>query len=192
MNVLTQSKQVVRKTILTLLQKQKEEDRLRKSKMIKGRLFQDPDFVQSKTVLFYASFAGEVDTFDMMRQVLKEGKKIALPRVNVHTKEIFPKQVVNLEEDLEYGPYNIRQPKGDVAQDIDIKTIDLVVVPAAAFDRKHYRLGRGAGYYDRFFTKLSLDIPLIGLAFDFQILDDLPIEEHDLPVSRVITETSVI
>jgi len=192
MNVLTQSKQVVRKTILTLLKEQKEEDRLGKSSQIRDRLFQDPDVAQSKTVLFYASFAGEVETFAMIRQALQDGKQIALPCVNVHTKEIFPKRVVNLEEDLEYGPYHIRQPKGDVTQDVAIETIDLVVVPAVAFDRNHYRLGRGAGYYDRFLSKLSSDIPRIGLAFDFQILDALPIEEHDLPVARVITETAVI
>ena len=189
--MLTKSKQVVRKTILTLLKNQKEEDRLGKSRKIREKVFEDPDFARSRTVLFYASFAGEVETFEMMRQAMQEGKQIALPRVNVHTKELFPKCVVNLEEDLEYGPYNIRQPKGDVAQDIDINTIDLVVVPAVAFDRKCYRLGRGAGYYDRFLTKLPSGIPLVGIAFDFQILDELPIEEHDLPVSRVITETAV-
>lgn len=185
--MLQKSKQVVRKIILTLLKKQKEEDRIRKSTQIMEKLFRDPDFVHSKTVLFYASFAGEVETFEMMRQARNQGKNIVLPTVDVKTKSIFPKRVVNFEEDLEYGPYNIRQPNQDVAQDVDLKKIDLAVVPAVAFDRKNFRLGRGAGYYDRFLKRLPLHIPRIGLAFDFQILDDLPLQEHDLPVTRIIT-----
>ena len=185
--MVNKKKQDVRKVILTLLKNQKEEDRLRKSGTIRERLFCDPDFANSKTVLFYASFKGEVETFDMMRQALTDGKRIVLPCVDVQTKEIIPKLVTSLEEDLEYGPYDIQQPKQDVAQDIDICQIDLVVVPGVAFDRKNHRLGRGAGYYDRFLTKLPFGIPLIGLAFDFQILDDLPIESHDLSVTRIVT-----
>jgi 5-formyltetrahydrofolate cyclo-ligase len=185
--VVKQDKQDVRKTILTLLKNQKEEDRLRKSAEISAKLFRDPDFANSKTVLFYASFKGEVETFDMMRQALKDGKRIALPRVDVKTHEIIPKLVTSLEEDLEYGPYNIQQPKQDVAQDIDIRQIDLVVVPGVAFDRKNHRLGRGVGYYDRFLVKFPQGIPLVGLAFDFQVLATLPIEPHDLSVTRIVT-----
>lgn len=181
------TKQDVRQQILTLLKQQKEDDRLRKSARIREKLFQDPDFASSKTVLFYASFEGEVDTFDMMRQALADGKQVGLPRVNIQTKEIIPKRITRLEEDLEHGPYNIKQPRNDVAQDISIQEIDLVVVPAVAFDRKGYRLGRGAGYYDRFLKNFPSEIPRIGLAFDFQILDDLPVENHDLPVTKVIT-----
>ena len=187
MNAVKQAKKEVRETILTLLKNQKEEDRLRKSVEIREKLFQDPDFMNSKTVLFYASFNGEVETFDMMRQAFQDGKKIVLPRVDVQKKEIIPKVILSLEEDLEYGPYNIQQPKGDVAKDIDIRHIDMVVVPAVSFDQKNHRLGRGAGYYDRFLKKFPQGIPLIGLAFDFQILESLPIEGHDLSVTKVIS-----
>lgn len=184
--MIKQEKQVVRNQILTLLKNQKEEDRLRKSSIIQEKLFQDPDFGRSKTVLFYASFSGEVETFGAMRQALEMGKRIGLPAVDVKTKKMFPKLVTNLEDDLEYGPYKIKQPKGDSTKEIDLSQIDLVLVPGLAFDRNGYRLGRGAGYYDRFLESLP-HIPHIGLAFDFQVLDRLPLEPHDQPVTKVIS-----
>lgn len=187
MNAVKLNKKEIRQKVLSLLKNQREEDQLRKSIEIKNKFFADLDYVNSKIVLFYASFAGEVDTFGMMRQALEDGKQIALPIVNVQTKEIIPKLITSLEEDLEYGPYNIKQPKRNVTQDIDICQIDLAVVPAVAFDRKNNRLGRGAGYYDRFLEKIPQGIPLIGLAFDFQILEQLPIDDHDLPVTKVIS-----
>ena len=65
--------------------------------------------------------------------------------------------------------------------------IDLSIIPGVAFDKKNHRLGRGAGYYDRFLSSLPRKIPSIGLAFDFQIVASFPLQEHDVPVSRVIT-----
>ena len=59
---------------------------------------------------------------------------------------------------MEYGPYNIKQPKEDVSKNISMSQIDMVVVPAVAFDRQNNRLGRGAGYYDRFIKKIGLKI----------------------------------
>ena len=66
----------------------------------------------------------------------------------------------------------------------------LPVVPGIAFDRQRYRLGRGAGYYDRFLEMLPRDIPSVGLAFDFQLVDCLPHHQHDIPVSHIIVNDS--
>ena len=65
--------------------------------------------------------------------------------------------------------------------------IDLIVVPGVAFDKKNIRLGRGHGYYDRFLSGLPKRTKTIGLAFDFQVLEDLPQDPHDVPVSTIIT-----
>ena len=155
--------------------------------MILKKLFADPEFRCSQTVLFYASFDGEVETFDMMKQAQDLGKRIALPAIRLEEKKIVPQAVNDLKEDLETGPYGVAQPKPDRAVSIKMDDIDLCVVPGVAFDRNHRRLGRGAGYYDRFLSALSPKIPSIGLAFDFQIVPSLPREEHDVPVTRVIT-----
>ncbi len=180
------AKEKIRKKILTLLRNQKEEDRLNKSLGILKKTLALPKFKAAKTILFYASFDGEVDTFDMMKQSLRLGKKIALPIIDTKHKHITPMLVHNLDEDLVAGPYGIQEPRFVKNRLVSCDDIDLSVVPGIAFDRDNHRLGRGAGYYDRFLARLSKDTPSIGLAFDFQIVNRLPRQEHDVPLTKVI------
>jgi 5-formyltetrahydrofolate cyclo-ligase len=92
-------------------------------------------------------------------------------------------------DDVEEGPFGIKQPAKGLAKAIPLKEIDLIVVPALAYDKKNMRLGRGKGYYDNFLASEDLSsATAIGLAFRFQILNDLPAVSHDRPVTRVITE----
>ena len=183
----SQEKNIIRKEILNKLRNQKEEDRKRKSRIILEKLFADPGFQCSHTILFYASFDGEVDTFEMMNRAKNQGKRIALPVISLPQKTMIPCYVNNLNEDLEKGPYDIKQPKASRAETLPADEIDLSIVPAVAFDAQNHRLGRGAGYYDRFLATFLKRKTAIGLAFDFQILDFLPVEEHDIPVTRVIS-----
>lgn len=181
-------KQDLRQKVLTLLRKQKEEERIAKSLVILDKLFKRPEFQGALTILFYAAFDGEVDTFEMMKRAQQSGKRIGLPYIVRNEKRMIPIVVESLEEDLETGPYGVRQPKhthSDRALSKD--ELDLVIVPGIAFDRNNHRLGRGQGYYDRFLRELSARTPTIGLAFDFQLVDRLPPpEEHDVPVSCVL------
>ena len=179
-------KKAIRKHIGQYLKTQKEEDRLRKSLVILEKVFATPEFQASKTILFYASFDGEVETFEMMRRAQQLRKKIALPFILKEEKKIIPTLVDNLTEDLRPGPYGIRQPRLDKQNSIREDELDLLIIPGIAFDKSNRRLGRGAGYYDRFLANLSKDIPSFGLGFDFQIVDHLPHQEHDVPLSRVI------
>ena len=156
--------------------------------VIKNKLFQLEEFKKAKTILFYASFDGEVETFEMMKQAQKLGKTIGLPRILGKEGRISPLAVASLEDGLENGPYGIQQPKTDKAKAIARDHLDMVIVPGVAFDKKNNRLGRGGGYYDRFLEDLPAHVPTIGLAFDFQIVDSLSFqEEHDISVSRVLT-----
>lgn len=181
-----EAKRVIRQRILKLLRNQEEESKHKKSLVILNKLFSIPEFQGAKTILFYASFAGEVDTFEMIQQALEIGKQIALPIVKEKERNINPALINNLEEDLECGKYGIKQPKEEYAELVDLDKIDMVVVPGVAFDRQNNRLGRGEGYYDRFLKKLSPNSYSVGLAFDFQVVDSLPVSETDIAVSRVI------
>jgi 5-formyltetrahydrofolate cyclo-ligase len=185
--VIAKTKSIIRKEILNLLRNQKEEDRIRKGLVILARLFALPEFQKAKTILFYASFDGEVDTFEMMKRSLQLRKKIALPTINLDEKKIIPMLVYNLEEDLIPGPYGIKQPRFAENRMLDLSDIDLSVVPGLAFDKNRHRLGRGAGYYDRFLARLPQDVPCVGLAYDFQFVERLPKEAHDIPLSRIIS-----
>lgn len=154
--------------------------------MIQQRLFTTPEFKRSQTVMFYASFDGEVETIEMMKQAQKLGKKIALPAIVKNPKAIVPAYVEQLDQ-LKEGPYGIKEPHGSPGAYLDSSQLDLVIVPAVAFDRGNNRLGRGGGYYDRFLSEIPATLPTIGLAFDFQIVDRLPqLSHHDIPVSLVI------
>lgn len=180
-------KNVIRIKLLNLLKSQKEEDRFRKSKIILQKLFATMEFQQASVILFYASFNGEVETHDMIKQAQRLGKKIALPTIIKSQKKLIPCLVENLEEELIRGPYGIEQPRDEHLRPLDLEQIDLAVVPGLAFDKDNNRLGRGQGYYDRLLKDFPPDIPAFGLAFDFQVVERLPHQTgFDIPVSRVI------
>ena len=184
---MSESKIVLRQRILKLLRSQKEDDRLKKSRAIELKLFKTPEFKKARVILFYASFDGEVETFAMMKQALQSGKKIVLPRILRDQKSMILSFVTNLKKDLTPGPYGILHPKKNALRPLYAAELDLAIVPGVAFDCRHNRLGRGAGYYDRFLAQLPKTIPVLGLAFDFQIVSRLPhLDAHDIPVSRVI------
>lgn len=182
-----ETKDSLRKRILKLLRDQKEEERLEKSQVIRNKLFASREFKRSKAILFYASVDGEVETFEMMKQAKEMGKQIALPIIIKDRKTLVPSRVENLQEELMTGSYGVKEPKSCYFRPVDFNGIDLVIVPGVAFDKDNHRLGRGAGYYDRFLGKLSKPTPSIGLAFDFQIVNRLPhLAKHDIPVTRII------
>ena len=181
------TKNSLRKRILTLLRTQKEEERSVKSSRIFKKLFRLKEFKDSSTILFYASFDGEVETFDMIKQAIKLGKKIGLPSILKKAKTVIPVLVKSVGGDLKEGFYGIKQPRRTPESEIALNDIDLVVVPGVAFDKDNCRLGRGGGYYDRFLKKLPSQTFKVGLAFDFQIVGSLPHREHDVAVDRVLT-----
>lgn len=137
--------------------------------------------------MFYASFKGEVDTFSLMQRAMELHKRVALPLVWKEEKRIMAVVVRSLQE-LKPGAYGIPEPVDHGDNRLDPSELDLVVVPGLAFDRDHNRLGRGAGYYDRFLSQVPAATPTIALAYDFQVLESLPgIEAHDRPVTYLLT-----
>ena len=199
---LINNKAILRKEFLGLLRNQKEKDRLTKSRAVQKKLFASPEFRSAQTVMFYASFDGEVNTFEMMARAVQLKKRIVLPIVMRDQKKLIPTVIEDLTA-LNKGPYGILQPParvettlsanqptgqagGRTSLRVELSGLDLALVPGLAFDKKNNRLGRGAGYYDRFLHDLPSGIPAFGLAFDFQVVDCLPLQPHDIPVKRVI------
>ena len=178
------TKATIRKEISTKLNNQAGREAFKKSKIIKEKLFATPEFKRSKCVMLYASIHGEVNTDEMIDEALEKGKKVTLPRCT-SLEGIVPKEISKRNNDLEKGAYGIREPRED-RKTADLKDIDLYVVPGIAFDKRNRRLGRGKGYYDKFLKKLPGNKITIGLAFDFQIVENLPQDSHDIPVSKVI------
>ena len=184
--MVNEKKYQLRERILTLLRSQREEERLINSLKIAKKLYLMPEYKNAQTILFYASFDGEVDTFEMMKQAQTDNKTIALPYIDKKNNLMAPKIVQDL-KDLKIGCYGIAEPS---SQDSPVRMddIDLVVVPGIAFDKLNNRLGRGGGYYDRFLAEIPTQTPTVGLAFDFQMVDQLRvIEPHDQALAHVLS-----
>ena len=180
-------KHKIRKHIKNIIDSYSTLEKTRKSPIIKDRLFNEEEFKRARVVMFYVSLQDEVDTFIMIDEALKAGKRIAVPVILKEEKRLIAGEIHNRLEDLESQHFGICQPRRDRVKEVPLDDIDLVVVPGVAFDRKNIRLGRGHGYYDRFLSGLPKKTKTIGLAFDFQVLEDLPQDPHDVPVSTIIT-----
>jgi 5-formyltetrahydrofolate cyclo-ligase len=178
------TKKRIRSKILARLKIQKEEDRDRKSQLIKHKLFRTSVFKKAKTVMFYISFDGEVDTQGMIKEAHRLGKRVAVPVCKKHKISIMPCILKN-KAGLRKGPYGVCEPA--VKKYMKLEELDLVIVPGVAFDKKGNRLGRGGGCYDHFLQKIPCDTPSIGLAYSFQILPFLPTTKTDVKIGRVIS-----
>lgn len=136
-------------------------------------------FLMADNILLYHSLADEVPTQSFFDD-LPEGKHYFLPRVNGPDLEILPYD----KSRLHLGAFHIEEPDGDDVVDID--AIDLIVVPAVAYDRSGNRLGRGKGYYDRLLSRSRATT--VGVCYDFQLVDSIDVEEHDVPVDYIIVD----
>jgi 5-formyltetrahydrofolate cyclo-ligase len=186
-NVVQPSKQELRERILDLIKTQKEEDARSKSRIIQDKFLVLPVFEKAQTIMFYASFHGEVDTFAVMDKAIELKKRVVLPIVRIETAEIIPMEIRSIGE-LKRGAFGIPEPASSKERLVEPSDLDLVVVPGVAFDRQNFRLGRGAGFYDRFLSRLPSTTHTVGFAYDLQMVDALPgLMPHDRPVSQVIT-----
>lgn len=144
-----------------------------------------PVWQQSRSILCYWSLPDELPTHESVNAWLADGKDIYLPRVNGDDLEIVPYHGPQSLDDN--NKFHIGEPVGDA---VDPSCLDLIIVPAVALDVKRNRLGRGKGYYDRLLSSTSC--PTIGVACDFQLVDEVPVEPHDRPLDCVVTSDGVI
>ena len=144
-------------------------------------------FQSAGTIALYMAIDGEVNLDPLFPECWKSGKRTCIPVFNAAEK-IYEMAEITPETDYKTGHYDIREPISPALFPMD--KIDLVAVPGVAFDQKGHRLGRGGGYYDRLlagFSGIS-----VALAFDFQILPAVPVEQHDRPVDALVTETEIV
>ncbi len=160
-----------------------------KSEAIMRNLAKLAEYKKAKAVMFYASKGNEVGTEMPIRKSLGEGRLVLLPITNAEKGELEISEIKDYDSDLKKGAYGIMEPKQKTAVAED--EIDAVIVPGIAFDMEGHRLGYGLGYYDKLLHRLA-NAAKIGLAYDFQVVDNLPRESHDQPMDIVVTESRVI
>ncbi|MFA5523496.1 MAG: 5-formyltetrahydrofolate cyclo-ligase [Tissierellales bacterium] len=151
-----------------------------------------PIFKESQNIMLYLSFGKEVDTFKLIEICKDQGKKVWAPFCKREGRQIIPTIINNVEEDLVRSSFGYLEPKEELVNIQNTQEVDLIILPGLAFDRGCYRLSYGGGYYDRFLGKLNFSIPTIGLVYDFQVMNLMPIEAHDVPVDYVITDKKIL
>ena len=155
--------------------------RLDLSGPILRRLAIHPRFAAAKTILLYHSLPDEVDTNDFVRYWSLR-KCILLPSVKGHDIEL---RRYTASDRLEKGAFGIQESCGELFT--DYAAIDLAIIPGVAFDADGNRLGRGQGFYDRLLERLQdYHIYKIGICFDFQRVEHVPVKEHDVRMDEVL------
>lgn len=181
-------KEEIRRRVLEQRKKMSPEEVQEKSKKIQGRFFNSAYYQSSRTIMTYVDFQNEVETRSIINRAINEGKTIAVPLTGPNF-SLLPVKIESL-DDLEPGTKGILEPtKIDI---VDIKKLDLVLMPGITFDRSGNRLGYGLAYYDRFLSKLSPSTMIVALAYGFQVVQTLPYEDHDQKVNLIITENETI
>lgn len=160
-----------------------ETERMRAAEEVFARLEQTAAFMMSERILMYHSLPDELSTHEFIRKWCGR-KHFYLPRVNGVNLEILPYD----ESRLALGSFHIEEPTGNDMSAID--DIEMIVVPAVAYDRSGNRVGRGKGYYDRLLADSRAR--KVGVAYDFQLVDEIDSEPHDVRVDVVITESNHI
>ena len=160
------------------------------SQIITEKLLSMNSIQQASTIMLYIDFNNEVKTDQLITKLISLRKTVTSPVTIKDERKLIPYEIINLKEGINIGTYGIREPNKDLSNEIDVKNIDVLIVPAVAYDKNCYRLGYGGGYYDRFIERLRDDAITIGIAFDLQLFDSIPKEEHDAQLNYIITESS--
>lgn len=162
------------------------------SRSITEKLWRVEDFVGAATVLIYVAFRSEVETMPLLWQCLEKGKRVAVPLTDPESMELRPFAITAPENDLAPGLYGILEPVSERVVAVKPAEIDAVILPGSVFDLRGGRLGYGGGCYDRF---LDHDAPLarrIGLAYELQVVDRVPVLPHDKPLHVLVTEKRIM
>ena len=169
---------------------QENKDQL--SEQIMQRFMSLPAYEAAATVMFYIDVRAEVRTRQSLPAALASGKKIVIPYCVDGELELF--HLENMDE-LETGMYKILEPRADLreldSKRVDVSQLDLIMVPGVAFDRQGGRTGHGKGYYDKLLQHARMQTPLVAVAFECQLFEAIPTDDHDIYMDCVVTEAHV-
>jgi len=185
-------KDELRKLAMELRRAATREERLEKSARIMERLFQTEQFRCAKSVMLFCSKDGEVDTGPMLKRALELGKRVSVPITDTEQKKLSLSELSDPDRELGRGAFNIPEPRKEHLRPVRVEEVDLFVVPGLAFDAFGNRLGFGYAYFDGLLAERRKTAGCIGLAYEAQVLPSVPVEPHDVPVQKVVTEARVL
>ncbi|MBQ9266818.1 MAG: 5-formyltetrahydrofolate cyclo-ligase [Clostridia bacterium] len=157
-----------------------------KSKLIFEKVICDESFEEAKVVALYKSLPSEVDTTDLIKYSLANGKVVLLPRVVENELQFY--RISDVNEALVKSEFGVEEPAENVKNLVSKSEIDLAIVPGVCFDTEKNRLGFGKGFYDRFLWGTSFKT--IAICFDEQMLENavIPASDTDVKMQKIITD----
>ncbi|TWU31025.1 5-formyltetrahydrofolate cyclo-ligase [Novipirellula artificiosorum] len=167
------------------------------SQQITDRVVKLPEYAQADCVMWYVDTDAEVRTQHVLADAIESKKRVVVPYcevVNWIDQQLALFHLQSMDE-LAIGKYGVLEPKRELrtlaSKQVDVKQLGVILVPGVAFDRRGGRIGHGMGYYDKLLANANQQTPLISLAFECQMFDEVPIQPHDIFMDKVVTEVGV-
>lgn len=162
------------------------------SRKITDHVLAMSEYQSAHCIMWYVDVRDEARTRHALPMALAGGKKIVIPYCVDGELELFWLESM---DELETGMYKILEPREDLrgvdAKRVDVKELDLILVPGVAFDARGGRTGHGKGYYDKLLENAKPETPLVALAFECQMFDEIPMSDHDIFMDKVVTEAKI-
>lgn len=186
-----ETKGEIRKKILSIRNDMTNQSVLEKSRIIINKLKLRKEYKESQTVFIYMDFKNEVKTLYLIKEMINEKKRVIIPYTDVQNTVIIPVELKDVGKDLKLSSFGYLEPKEEKIVPVEASEFDLIVVPGVAFDKKLNRIGFGKGYYDRILAKKRNGVKAVAIAYEYQVLDEIEREEHDIKMDMIITEKNI-
>ena len=178
---ISSKKKILRKEIKLIKRSLSSDDRVIHSNTVMKKLESIKQFQTAKIIFIYWAMDDEVDTRDF---ILKWHKKKIFILPTIDGGDLILKKFTGIDSLKDGDIYAIPEPKGEPFESLN--DIDLAIIPGVAFDKQNNRMGRGKAYYDKILKQMKRKTFLVGICYDFQIVDDVPVETHDIIMDKVI------
>ncbi|UCD28809.1 MAG: 5-formyltetrahydrofolate cyclo-ligase [Planctomycetota bacterium] len=152
-------------------------------------LIETREYKRSEIILVFLSLPNEIDTTPLVLDAWRNRKRVLAPKVNWDQRRMLPIEIRSLSDDLDESRYGLREPAN--GNPFPITDIDMVIVPGLGFDLQGHRIGRGRGFYDHFLAHEDWHGIACGLALEQQVIDEVPIAEHDIPIDMLVTDAEI-
>ncbi len=182
-------KSVVRKQLREKLAAMTDEQRHAKSNAACSFLASSAEFVAARVIMLYLSTPQEVDTAPLALRAWQNGKTVVVPKVAWDQRRMLPVEITSLQTGITVSGPGVREPIA--GKPIPVDFIDLVVVPGVGFSADGHRIGRGMGFYDRFLALPEFTGFRCGVAFEEQIVEKLPVLDHDQALGMLVTDRGI-
>lgn len=188
-------KKDVRKKYLALRNSFDKNTLLQYSESIAARLEQMRCIAEAENIMCFVSFGSEVHTHAIIKKWLLEGKNVCVPcieNISMGTRCMHAVRIRDFNELKKCGSYGILEPPLLRHNIADPESFDVIIVPGCVYDVNKNRMGYGGGFYDKYLAVTSRNCIKIGVCYDFQVIDQIPHDAHDIPLDSLVTEKRII